>query len=142
MFVRVEKGSAVPISRQISDQIRAQCLSGHLPLGVQVPSVRQLARDLAVNQNTVLRVYEKLTAENFLEMRHGEGTFVASDLPFEDLNGHRSRFTEEFGQVVRQGRLLGLDGSTMHTLLDAALAAPLESEDEGVSAIENTEEQS
>lgn len=126
MFVRIEKGSAIPLSRQIADQIRAQCLSGRLQPGVQIPSVRQLARDLAVNQNTVLRVYEKLTAEKLLEMRHGEGTFVSSQLSVDRLSGQRNRFFDELAQLVRQGRLLGLDAKSLHSLLDEALSLPLE----------------
>src|SRR5262245_39554602 len=98
MFVRIERGSAVPVSRQIADQIRAQCLSGRLTAGDQVPSVRQLARELGVNQNTVLRVYERLAAEKFLEMRHGEGTFVSTAPPSSQLNGHRQKFVEEMSQ--------------------------------------------
>ena len=122
MFVRIERGSAVPVSRQIADQIRAQCLSGRLVAGTQVPSVRQLARELAVNQNTVLRVYERLAAEGLLDMRHGEGTFVAHDLPAGQLNGQRLKFLDELMQIVRQGRLLGLEGPGLHTLLDDVLA--------------------
>ena len=133
MFVRVEKGSAVPISRQIADQIRAQCLSGRLRPGTQIPSVRQLARELTVNQNTVLRVYERLSAERLLDMRHGEGTFVSNELPLKNLNGQRNRFFDELLQLVRQGRLLGLDASALHSLLDDALNQPLsENSDDSV----------
>ena len=63
MFLRIERGSSVPISRQLVEQVRALCLSGRLAPGEQLPSVRQLARELGINQNTVLRVYEKLTRE-------------------------------------------------------------------------------
>ena len=77
MFLRIEKGSAVPISRQIADQIASLCASGGVQPGERLPSVRELARELAVNQNTVLRVYERLCGEGLLEMRHGQGTFVA-----------------------------------------------------------------
>lgn len=122
MFVRIERGSAVPVSRQIADQIRAQCLSGRLTAGAQVPSVRQLARELGVNQNTVLRVYERLTAEQYLEMRHGEGTFVSRESNTALLNGHRQKFLDEMSQLVRQGRMMGLDGPALHVLLDDALA--------------------
>ena len=132
MLVRIEKGSAVPVSRQIADQIRAQCLSGRLAPGTQVPSVRQLARDLAVNQNTVLRVYERLTAERLLEMRHGEGTFVAGRMPPRQLGGQRVKFMEELTQLVRQGRLLGIEDSGLHALLDDILASPLVAADSGV----------
>ena len=125
MLVRIEKGSAVPVSRQIADQIRAQCLSGRLAPGTQIPSVRQMARDLGVNQNTVLRVYEKLSSENLLEVRHGEGTFVASRMPGRQLDGHRHQFMEALTQLVRQGRLLGIDDAGIRTLLDEILSSPL-----------------
>ncbi len=121
MLVRIEKGSAIPISRQIADQLRAQCLSGAIKAGTQIPSNRQLARELAVNQNTVLRVYERLTAENLLEMRHGEGTFVSADVPTKELNGQKEQFFDEVKQLVRQGQMLGIDGPGLHTMLDSAL---------------------
>ncbi|MCA9026079.1 MAG: GntR family transcriptional regulator [Planctomycetaceae bacterium] len=121
MFVRIEKGSSTPISRQIAEQIRAQCLSGRIKPGTQIPSVRQLARDLAVNQNTVLRVYEKLTAEKLLDMRHGEGTFVVDRLPRNELKALRIRFFDELIQLVQQGGLLGLTADDLHSLLDDAL---------------------
>lgn len=125
MLVRIEKGSAVPVSRQIADQIRAQCLSGRLAPGTQLPSVRQMARDLAVNQNTVLRVYERLASEELLEVRHGEGTFVASPMPNRQLDALRQKFMEDLTQLVRQGRLLGIDDPGIHSLLDEVLSSPL-----------------
>src|SRR5690554_5922097 len=98
MLIRIEKGSGVPISRQIAGQIVAQCLSGALPPGRQLPSVRELARELAVNQNTVLRVYEKLTGEGYLERRHGSGTFVADPLPTGRFADQQRRFEDELAQ--------------------------------------------
>ncbi|MCA9073732.1 MAG: GntR family transcriptional regulator [Planctomycetaceae bacterium] len=121
MFIRIEKGSSTPISRQIAEQIRAQCLSGRIKPGTQIPSVRQLARDLAVNQNTVLRVYEKLMAEKLLDMRHGEGTFVVDRLPRNELKALQVRFFDELTQVTQQGRLLGFTADDLHSLLDDAL---------------------
>ena len=77
MLIRIEKGSAVPISSQIAEQIAMLCASGKLAPGDRLPSVRELAREVAVNQNTILRVYERLVRDGLLEMRHGQGTFVA-----------------------------------------------------------------
>ncbi len=76
MFVHIERGSAVPISRQIMEQLRSQCLSGTLAAGEKLPSVRELAQQLAVNVNTVFRIYERLSAEGLIELRHGDGTYV------------------------------------------------------------------
>jgi GntR family transcriptional regulator len=121
MFIRIERDSSVPISRQIADQIRAQCLSGALAAGARIPSVRQLARDLAVNQNTVLRVYERLTAEKLLEVRHGDGTFVSDSVPKWRLKRQRERLTEELERLVNQSRMLGIKDDELLALLEETL---------------------
>ena len=77
MFIRIEGSSSVPIYRQIIDQIRDQVASGILKTDEQMPSVRALAAELAVNQNTVLKVYNELCREGVLRMERGSGTFVA-----------------------------------------------------------------
>src|ERR1700680_1760840 len=81
MFIRIESSSGVPISRQIADQIRSHSAGGTISPGDRLPSVRQLAKSLAVNPNTVLHVYERLTSEGLLERRQGDGTYVADTLP-------------------------------------------------------------
>lgn len=121
MFIRIEKGSSVPISRQIADQITALCLAGTLKPQTQLPSVRQLARELAVNQNTVLRVYERLSGEGLLDMRHGEGTFVAARPPKWRLQGQQRRFAEEFAEFVRRGLQLGLESDELHEIVEQAI---------------------
>jgi GntR family transcriptional regulator len=128
MFLRIEKGSAVPISRQIADQIATMCASGGVQPGERLPSVRELARELAVNQNTVLRVYERLCGEGLLEMRHGQGTFVAARSSKHRLAGHRARLIDELRQVARQAAGLGLTSEELHEMLAEAahgvMAAP------------------
>lgn len=122
MFLRVEKGSAVPISRQIADQIASLCASGGLRPGERLPSVRELARELAVNQNTVLRVYERLCGEGLLEMRHGQGTFVADGVTKGLRSMHRARLFHELRQIACQAAGLGLSVDELHELLSEAAA--------------------
>lgn len=123
MFLHIERGSSVPISRQIAEQIRAQCLSGQLPAGEKLPSVRELALQLAVNVNTVFRVYERLAAEKILEVRQGDGTYVAA--PDRDarsqLTSRREKFFREFEAAVRQGVLLGITPAELRAKLAAVL---------------------
>jgi GntR family transcriptional regulator len=85
-----------------------------------MPSVRELARELAVNQNTVLRVYERLCGEGLLEMRHGQGTFVASGPSKSGLAAHRARLIDELRQISRQAVGLGLTCDELHELLAEA----------------------
>jgi len=111
MFIRIQRGSPVPISRQIDGQIRAQILAGSLRPEDQLPSVRQLARELAVNVNTVVRVYERLSAEGLIELRHGDGTYVAQRPKGADstqLAQRRREFLLEVDALVRRGLMLGV----------------------------------
>ena len=121
MFLRIEKGSAVPISRQIADQIATLCASGTMLPGERLPSVRELARELAVNQNTVLRVYERLCGEGLLEMRHGQGTFATRRMSKSRTAAHRARLVDELRQIARQATGLGLSMDELHELLAEAI---------------------
>lgn len=121
MLLRIEKGSSVPISRQIAEQVASLCAAGRLQPGDRLPSVRELAKDLAVNQNTVLRVYERLTGEGLLERRHGQGTFVAPSATRRAAAAHRERLVEELRQLGRQAVGLGLSTDELHALVDEAL---------------------
>jgi DNA-binding transcriptional regulator YhcF (GntR family) len=111
MLIRVQRGSAVPISRQIDAQLRAQILAGTLPAEQQLPSVRQLARDLAVNVNTIVRVYEKLAAEGLIELRHGDGTYVAphrKSAATSQLAQRRREVAADLDALVRRALMLGI----------------------------------
>jgi GntR family transcriptional regulator len=134
MFLRIEKGSAVPISRQIAQQVTALCAAGSLSPGDRLPSVRELARDLGVNQNTILRVYERLCGDGLLEMRQGQGTFVASQARANASPGQRKRLIEELRQLARQGISLGLTAEEFHELVAVALQ-----ELESQAALDNRE---
>ncbi len=123
MFLHIERGSSTPISRQIAEQIAALCAAGSLKVGDQLPSVRQLARELTVNQNTVLRVYERLSADGLLDMRHGEGTFVAGNASRRRFEKQRRQFLDELGLVVRRGLMLGISPEEVRQLCDEALEA-------------------
>jgi len=121
VHIRVETSSGMPITRQIVAQIRAQCASGVLQPGQRLPSVRALAAELAVNQNTILRVYERLTAEGLLERRHGDGTFVAQRMPGGQMKVQRQVLRQEIARVVELARTLDVDAEEVYRLLEEAL---------------------
>jgi GntR family transcriptional regulator len=79
--LRIDPKDAVPIWRQIEEGMRRLVASGALAPSAPVLSVRDLARDLGVNPMTVSKAYQRLTEAGLLEVRRGEGTFVASAPP-------------------------------------------------------------
>lgn len=121
MHFRLENGSGLPITRQIADQIRTHCAAQTLRPGDRLPSVRELAEELAVNPNTVLRVYERLTAEGLLERKHGNGTFIAQRLPQGRLQAEREALTQEFDRLARRAVDLGLAPEDVRRLMDEAM---------------------
>ena len=78
MQIHISAGSPQSIYRQIADQIRQAIVSGNLKVGDAVPSVRQLAKELAINPNTVAKAYSELTRDGVLESQSGRGCVVAS----------------------------------------------------------------
>ncbi len=82
--------SGVPVYRQLIDQVRAALASGTLRAGDQLPTVRQLAVDLAINPNTVMRAYRELELGGLLETHQGTGTFISDKKP-ENKSAERER---------------------------------------------------
>jgi GntR family transcriptional regulator len=70
--------SGIPYYRQIIDQIRHGMARGRLKAGEQLPTVRALAVQLAVNPNTISKVYRELEIQNILQTQQGTGTFIGS----------------------------------------------------------------
>jgi GntR family transcriptional regulator len=70
--------SGMPVYRQIMDQVRGGVASGVLTAGDQLPTVRQLAVDLEINPNTVVRAYRELELGGLLETHQGTGTFISA----------------------------------------------------------------
>jgi GntR family transcriptional regulator len=77
MWFRVEPGRGVPIYIQIMDQIRRSVAGGTLAPGEQLPSVRDLALQLAINPNTISKAYQELEHEGVVYTLRGRGTFVS-----------------------------------------------------------------
>src|SRR5580704_8117811 len=75
--LKLDLHSGVPVYRQIIDQVRGGMAAGTLTAGDQLPTVRQLAVDLEINPNTVMRAYRELELGGMLETHQGTGTFIS-----------------------------------------------------------------
>lgn len=121
MFVRLHPASSVPIYRQILDQIRYQIAARTLATGDRLPSVRELARRLATNQNTILKVYDQLAGEGLIERRQGDGTFVGDAGPTLKRSECKKRLRESLSQAAVQVHLFRFPPADAHDLLDREL---------------------
>jgi GntR family transcriptional regulator len=74
---RLDLRSGVPVYRQLIDQVMGGIAAGALAAGHQLPTVRQVAVDLSINPNTVVRAYRELEIRGVLETQQGTGTFIS-----------------------------------------------------------------
>lgn len=72
--------SSVPTYVQLQQQVRHAMKTGVLQRGDQLPSAREVVLELGINPNTVLKAYRELEHDGLIEIRKGQGTFVAADL--------------------------------------------------------------
>jgi len=77
----IDHRSGVPFYRQIIEQVKYAVSRGRLAVGDRLPTVRQLAVDLSINPNTVVRAYRQLEIEGVLETQQGSGTFIGPKKP-------------------------------------------------------------
>lgn len=77
MWFHIDPSSGTPIYRQIVDQVRQAVASGVLKPGDKLPSVRDMAVELAVNPNTIAKAYQELERDGVIETPRGKGSFIA-----------------------------------------------------------------
>jgi GntR family transcriptional regulator len=111
----IDLHSGVPVYRQLIDQVRGGIASGSLHAGDQLPTVRQLAVDLAINPNTVMRAYRELELGGLLETQQGTGTFISSK-KMEKKSAERERqLVQMAGEFAARA---GAAGFTLEDLID------------------------
>lgn len=81
MEFSIDSKSGVPLYRQIIEQVKFAIAGGNLQPGDRLPTVRQLAVDLSLNPNTVIRAYREMEIEGLLDTQQGSGTFVGDRRP-------------------------------------------------------------
>ncbi len=118
MRIVLSQQSSIPIYEQIKEQIKASVLSGELPEGELLPSIRQLARDLQVSVISTTRAYNDLELEGFLQTVPGKGCYVKK------INGDfmKNQYLKEtkaaLSTAIRKSKMAGLTMSKLHELLD------------------------
>lgn len=107
MQYEINSASRLPIYQQLMQQVREAIARGDLKPGVQLPSVRQLSRDLVVNPNTVARAYTELEREGLLTNRPGRGVFVAEPKGELTKDARQRRLLESLDRFLTEAVHLG-----------------------------------
>jgi GntR family transcriptional regulator len=112
---RLDLQSGVPVYRQIIDQVMGGIAAGALAGGDQLPTVRQVAVDLSINPNTVVRAYRELEIRGVLETQQGTGTFISYQKVKHDEVEHRRQLDQLVSEFVSRA---GAAGFTIEDLLE------------------------
>lgn len=116
-LLRIDLASPVPAYRQVAEGLRALWLCGALPVGGQLPTVRELALELGVHHNTVAEAYRELAAEGWLELarRRGATVLVAPASPVRPAQ--RARVLARLREALAEARALGVPDAELAALL-------------------------
>ena len=116
---RLDAHSGVPVYRQLIDQVLAAVATGTLRAGDQLPTVRGVAVDLAINPNTVSRAYREMEIRGILDTQQGTGTFVAERLLDIAAGGDVVRKRQLNQLVTEFVARAGAGGLTVQELIEA-----------------------
>ena len=112
---QLDQKSGVPVYRQLIDQVLVAIASGALQAHDQLPTVRQLAVDLSINPNTVIRAYKELEIRGVLTTQQGMGTFITSKKIRQDDAQRLRRLSQMVGELVARA---GAEGFTLSEIQD------------------------
>jgi GntR family transcriptional regulator len=113
---RLDAHSGVPVYRQLIDQVLGAVATGVLRTGDQLPTVRQVAVDLAINPNTVMRAYREMEIRRILDTQQGAGTFIGEQRAAPSKDERERQLAQLAGEFISRAGLLGL---TLEELMQA-----------------------
>jgi GntR family transcriptional regulator len=114
LHFQIDPHSGIPVYRQLMDQIKYYVAAGALRAGDQLPSIRELAQNLAVNPTTIVKAYSELAHEGVILNRQGKGAFVEE--------GAVARSNRQRGKALRRlARQLAVEAVQMGVALDEVL---------------------
>ena len=115
----MEFGDHKTIFLQIRDRLVDQILTGKLAPGDKIPSVRELAVDLEVNRNTVMRSYALMEQEGIVDNRRGIGFFVSEQARQRLAVDEKAQFIrDELPKLIHQAKVLKMTLSDFQPLID------------------------
>lgn len=125
MFTGIDPRSPTPLYEQIAARVRVAIAAGDLGPGDALPSVRALARELRINPATVVQAYRDLALDGFVEIRHGQGTFV-QDVPGFVRDEERTAQAEKLvREMLQEAARLGISAEEIARVLAAEIGVAI-----------------
>src|SRR5215204_3989177 len=106
-IIQFKKECETPVFLQIANAIIQEMKKGRIGPGIKLPGTRQMSEILEVHRKTVVRAFEELDAQGWIEMRPSKGTFTSKELPeinprrLSDKNEKQHSFPKETGYFVK-----------------------------------------
>jgi GntR family transcriptional regulator len=121
MPIRLSPASGVPLYLQLIEQVKHAIETGAIRSGEQLPSVRQMAEDLVINPNTVVRAYRELEHEGVVELKHGSGAFIRESIVPREKLMHKAQAVVQ--TAVARLASLDLTEDEIRRLVETELSA-------------------
>lgn len=121
IIFELNPNSGVPIYRQIVDQVAVMVVGGLLKQGDLLPSVRQVAREAAVNPMTVSKAYSRLEADGIVRRVRGTGMEVLAPSINGSLDDRKLKFRESIEPALLRARQLGLNDDQIRETIASLL---------------------
>ena len=121
LAIAVDLSGAVPVYRQIANELRSLIARGRLAPGEELPSMRRLGGRIGVNLNTVARAYRLLADEGLVELRHGSGARVLGPGGFRDAALPDAESGRRLDSLLSRWVLAGASRAEISRMLEGAL---------------------
>lgn len=117
LAIQINPHSGVPVYRQIIDQVKFMVSTGSLKKGDQLPSIRDLAKQLTINPTTIAKAYEHMANEGLVEKVPGKGVFITDFSNVLNKAEKEQKLRELARQVVVEADQLGLSSGVIMRLI-------------------------
>jgi GntR family transcriptional regulator len=127
MLISIDPSNGIPIYEQIVRQVKYNVANGALVSGQQVPSVRELAKLLAINPNTIQRAYQLLQSDGVLETVRGRGQHVSAGAKRSCVSQRANLIRQRLGLVVEEALQAGLEPAELRESFESVVRRYLSS---------------
>ena len=121
MWLRINPRLTTPVYLQVIDGVKTAVAKGIVKPGDRLPSVRELATEMAINHNTIAKAYQELERERVIEVVRGRGTFVVQQLSPPNREERLERMRSTIESLLVEAHHLQLDGKEVLAMFQRVL---------------------